>query len=71
MTIEADTALQIAQFFNPILELEDRVIRPVADAMALMALMAQLQQQQQADNLCEGPYAPPIDCLQRRCRRRA
>lgn len=34
--IEADTALQIAQFFDPILELGNTEIRPVADAMELM-----------------------------------
>jgi hypothetical protein len=44
MIIEADTALQIAQFFDPILELGDTEIRPVADAIALMQ-----QLQKQAD----------------------
>jgi hypothetical protein len=39
MIIEADTALQIAQFFDPILELGDTEIRPVADAMALLQQM--------------------------------
>ena len=44
MIIEAETALQVAQLFDPILELGDMEIRPVADAMALLQ-----QLQQQAD----------------------
>ncbi len=36
MIIEADTALQIAQFFDPILELGDTEIKPVTDTMALL-----------------------------------
>ena len=36
MIVEADSALQLAQFFDPILELGDTDIRPVADALALM-----------------------------------
>lgn len=44
MIIEADTAMQIFQFFDPILEMGDTDIRPVADGMALLQHM-----QQQAD----------------------
>lgn len=36
MILEADTALQISKFFDPILELGDTEIRPVADAMELL-----------------------------------
>lgn len=36
MIIEADTALQIAQFFSPIIELGDAEIKPVADVAELM-----------------------------------
>ena len=40
--IEAETALQIAQFFDPILDLGDTDIRPVTDAMALLDQMQKL-----------------------------
>jgi hypothetical protein len=41
MIIEADTALQISQFFGPILEMGDTEIRPVvADAVALIQKQA-------------------------------
>ena len=39
LIIEADTTLQIAQFFDPILDLGDAEIKPVADAMALFDQM--------------------------------
>ena len=39
LIIEADTALQIAQFFDPILDLGDTEVRPVADAMELFDQM--------------------------------
>jgi hypothetical protein len=41
MIIEADSALQIAKFFDPILELGDTEIRPVADALALLEQLKQ------------------------------
>ncbi len=40
--IEAETALQIAQFFDPILDLGDTDIRPVTDAMKLLDQMQKL-----------------------------
>ncbi len=39
LIIEADTALQIAQLFDPILELGDTEIKPVADSMKLLDQM--------------------------------
>ena len=38
--LEADTALQIAQFFNPILELGDTEIKPVTGTTELLEQMA-------------------------------
>jgi hypothetical protein len=38
--LEADTALQISQFFNPILELGDADIKPVTDTIELLEQMA-------------------------------
>ena len=42
LIIEAETALQIAQLFDPILDLGDTEIRPVADAMKLFDQMQKL-----------------------------
>ncbi|MHA2031418.1 MAG: DUF3303 domain-containing protein [Candidatus Kariarchaeaceae archaeon] len=39
LILEADTALQIAQFFDPILELGDAEIRPVTDTIELLKQM--------------------------------
>ena len=39
MIIEADTALQIAQLFDPILDLGDTEIKPVADTIKLLDQM--------------------------------
>lgn len=42
--LEADSSLQIAKFFDPILELGDTEIKPVSDATKLLEQLRQEQQ---------------------------
>ena len=43
MIIEADTALQIAKFFDPILDLGDTEIKPVTSTVELLDQMQKLE----------------------------